>query len=332
MSRINPNYELARNLSSLAEAKQIINDNPYEAAAYSRAIKWVLGQSKLSLANIEQRLPVNKQKTKDEPARPGDSIRAKIIEFLSTGKIEELETLRADSRIQSALRFRGILGVGPAVLKAWLDAGFETPSQVYATYQAGNIQLTKLQIAGLKYRDDLADRIPRIEVEAIAGQVAHAAKIIHATLIIKTPPRIIVAGSYRRGAPTSGDVDIILELPQYLRSGHKDYLTSIVDELNPVEILSTGPTKCMLLVHSGSRGKVRQLDILLSSSDELPTMLSYFTGPASHNEMLRGLAKSKGFHLNQYGLYRGTKKIRVLSEADIYDALGIPYVAPKNRI
>ena len=46
---------------------------------------------------------------------------------------------------------------------------------------------------------------------------------------------------------------------------------------------------------------------------------------------MRGIAKKKGYMLNQNGLYKNGKLITINSEKEIYDLLGIPYVKPKDR-
>jgi hypothetical protein len=47
---------------------------------------------------------------------------------------------------------------------------------------------------------------------------------------------------------------------------------------------------------------------------------------------LRSLAKSKGYKLNQYGLWDGEKRIDNNTEKGIYKELGVMYVSPEDRI
>ena len=395
-----PNYELARHLARLNGLKQLLGGNSYEDAAYSRAIRWVLAAPRLTPENVRDILggisTTSRRNMSTSPRRnistpghtdisttssrnitsktkspPGKSIRGKIIEFLETGQIAELVSLEERDDVQAASKFAGILGVGPVILRDWLAAGYTSPSEILSAHQAGKLSLTALQKAGLRYRDDLSERIPRVEVEEIASSVSHAlARVadVHGPAKNKSgaaAPRMVIAGSYRRGSATSGDVDIILELPGWSldakqgrslrkstsvspgslkkstsispgrsRKSHitpKQYLASVVAELNPVEVLSLGSAKAMLLVR-GRAHKIRQLDLLVAEPKEIPTMLAYFTGPAEHNESLRGRAKQLGYSLNQYGLYRGAKRIATPTEASIYETLGLKYVAPRDRM
>ncbi|MEK6844847.1 MAG: hypothetical protein AABX44_01175 [Nanoarchaeota archaeon] len=46
---------------------------------------------------------------------------------------------------------------------------------------------------------------------------------------------------------------------------------------------------------------------------------------------LRVLAKKKGFHLTQHGLFKGKKRIAGKTEKEIYHALGKSWKKPENR-
>jgi DNA polymerase (family 10) len=62
--------------------------------------------------------------------------------------------------------------------------------------------------------------------------------------------------------------------------------------------------------------------------------LQYFTGSKEHNVVLRGLAKKRGWKLNEYGLFAAEDEARSLSgseEADVYQTLGLPWIAPEFR-
>ena len=64
--------------------------------------------------------------------------------------------------------------------------------------------LTKGQRIGLKYFQDFEERIPRKEIEATE-------KILRSEIQRLDPDyEITICGSYRRGLPTSGDIDVLL--------------------------------------------------------------------------------------------------------------------------
>src|SRR5256885_1325136 len=57
----------------------------------------------------------------------------------------------------------------------------------------------------------------------------------------------------------------------------------------------------------------------------------YFPGSKAHNVALRQLAIKKGWKLNEYGLFRGTRRIAGRTEQEIYDRLGLAWIPPELR-
>lgn len=97
-----------------------------------------------------------------------------------------------------------------------------------------------------------------------------------------------------------------------------------------------------------STREVRRLDIRVVPREMVPTMLLYFTGSASHNVLMRQVAINKKLLLNEYGLFKNPKpdetnqqqqkevdiklkRIRVKSEKDVFDALGMKFKKPEER-
>lgn len=67
--------------------------------------------------------------------------------------------------------------------------------------------LTRDQQIGLKYYDELAQRIPRAEVESTGNTILTYAHRIDPGI------KMCIVGGYRRGKPDSGDMDFILSHP-----------------------------------------------------------------------------------------------------------------------
>jgi DNA polymerase (family 10) len=57
----------------------------------------------------------------------------------------------------------------------------------------------------------------------------------------------------------------------------------------------------------------------------------YFTGSKPHNIALREIAIKKGWKLNEYGLFRGTRRIAGRTEEEIYRRLGLAWIPPELR-
>ena len=77
--------------------------------------------------------------------------------------------------------------------------------------------------------------------------------------------------------------------------------------------------------------KVRRIDIRYVPYKSYYSALLYFTGSGEFNRNMRTVAISLGYKLNEYGLYKNGKKIKVKSEKDIFNELGMEYVDPSKR-
>lgn len=138
-----------------------------------------------------------------------------------------------------------------------------------------------------------------------------------------------IVGSYRRGKPFSGDVDILYE-------GCEDgdlakFMTKIAEHLGHRWILmAQGPSK-IAGIYRISPTKNVEVDIWVCSRDNHAAMLLYSTGSRDNNIRMRHIAKYRGLKLNQYGLWRGDKLIPTKTERDIYDKLEIKWQAPADR-
>jgi len=91
-------------------------------------------------------------------------------------------------------------------------------------------------------------------------------------------------------------------------------------------VLVTGETKTSVRMKSGI-----EADLRVVTRQEFPYALVYFTGSKEHNVRLRGIAKKKGWKLNEYGIFDGDNLVTCKSEEEIYRALGLPYIPPELR-
>ena len=76
---------------------------------------------------------------------------------------------------------------------------------------------------------------------------------------------------------------------------------------------------------------VRRIDIRFVPFQSYYSALLYFTGSFQLNREMRQVAKKLGYKLNEYGLYKNKKLIKVNSEKDIFDKLKLKYQEPKYR-
>ena len=127
---------------------------------------------------------------------------------------------------------------------------------------------------------------------------AHADEIVQELLAhmrqVKSIRQMEVAGSYRRGRETIGDLDLLVDA---------DESDAVMDQLGRFEELATvlgrGDTKMSIRL-----GRGLQIDLRVVPSKSFGAALQYFTGSKDHNVVLRGMAKDRGLRINEYGVFR----------------------------
>jgi DNA polymerase (family 10) len=77
----------------------------------------------------------------------------------------------------------------------------------------------------------------------------------------------------------------------------------------------------------------RPINIFITNQDSYGACLYQSTGPAMYNVHKRKLAKSKGFKLNEYGLFdrETNEKVAGETEESIFEAMGWSYKEPHQR-
>jgi DNA polymerase (family 10) len=129
------------------------------------------------------------------------------------------------------------------------------------------------------------------------------------------------AGSLRRMRENIGDIDILATGP------NKEKIVQTFTHLSEVkDILASGETKASVIVEGGI-----QIDLRVVEEDSYGAALQYFTGSKGHNIHLRGIAKARGIKVNEYGVFKGEKKIGGKEEEDVYRALGMDWIEPELR-
>src|SRR5690606_6950421 len=141
---------------------------------------------------------------------------------------------------------------------------------------------------------------------------------------VAPPEKIHVAGSYRRGKETIGDLDLLVESPDALA-----VLDRFVSAPDVGEVLGKGKNKASARVGRPDL----QVDVRALPAESLGAALQYFTGSKEHNVALRTRAVNRKLTLNEYGLFREGEEqaIAAASEEDIYEALGLAWIPPEMR-
>jgi DNA polymerase/3'-5' exonuclease PolX len=76
----------------------------------------------------------------------------------------------------------------------------------------------------------------------------------------------------------------------------------------------------------------RRMDILITSEEEYPFAVLYFTGSQELNIIMRKDAIERGYRLNEYSLLNEKEQpINLNTEEEIFNKLGYTYIPPENR-
>jgi NAD-dependent DNA ligase/DNA polymerase/3'-5' exonuclease PolX len=258
----------------------------------------------------------------------GSTIMDKLTEYMQTGTLKVLE--REKNNPVNILA--DVYGIGPKKAKELVDNGITTIAQLRENPQ----MLNAVQKVGLRYYEDILKRIPRSEIEEYES--IFDTNFMFATLL-KEPnddPRFEVVGSYRRGAQNSGDIDVIITAKDpkvFVR-----FIDTLINQKIILEVLSRGPTKCLVIAKIPSSDSARRVDFLYSTPEEYPFSVLYFTGSKIFNTVMRHQALQMGLTMNEHGLYKmdGKKKGEKVAhtfkdEKDIFNYLHMAYKTPVER-
>jgi DNA polymerase beta len=262
----------------------------------------------------------------------GAKISLKIKEILETGSLKAAEKAKKDYNIGAYDSFLNIYGVGPVKAKELINLGITTIEQLRTDPTK---YLNEKQQLGLKYYEDLLERIPRSEM------------LQHEGVLLTALPNFLkgqLVGSFRRNATTSGDIDVIIRYPNSMshktaQAAFDKYILNLTKEGYIKEILAHGEKKCMAIcclpVDSHIQ-KAHRLDLLLTSEEEYPYAVLYFTGSDKFNVAFRQFALDNGYTLNEHKMTPIKKGVmeplNITEEEDIFNFLGLAYVEPWQRI
>jgi DNA polymerase beta len=292
----------------------------FPARAYQAAIETIQGISG----------PITKPEDTKGLEGVGAKIQKKIEEIISTGSLQAAAEAKAQLPVEAFQALLGVHGIGPVKAKELIDGGITSIESLRKASDENSKLLTAAQKLGVKYYDDALLRIPREEM------VEHENTILPG---LSEEFEGTIVGSYRRGAASSGDIDVLLTLPDSMSKKDQGALflrmIDLFKEVNYiVDTLSSGPTKFLGYCQVEDK-PVRRLDLLMIPKAEYACAILYFTGSQQFNVAFRSYALSKGYTLNEHRLEatrEGVPAVPAFSEEkDIFDFLGLQFVEPTLR-
>ncbi len=312
------NAAIAKLLSEIADLMEIRGENAFKIRAHQRAARTV--------ENLSEPIKAIAERGELEQIDGiGKKIAEKIQEALESGKMTEHQELLADLP-DGFLNLLNVPNLGPKKTKLVYET-LGITSVDMLKQAAEKEELQKLPGMGKKSEEKILKGIQNMNLSqgrfnlGMASVTAHT--IVSRLKEIKGVKKIEVAGSYRRGKETVGDLDILVSA-----QNSKQVMNTFVNTENVREVIAHGEKKSSIVLHSGL-----QVDLRVVEQASFGAALMYFTGSKEHNVQLRERAIKKGMKINEYGLYesKSNKKLAGKTEEEIYKKLNLAFIIPELR-
>lgn len=255
----------------------------------------------------------------------GKGIREKIIEYITTGKIEEYEELKKKIPVDIE-GLSKIEGVGPKKIKALYEKlGIKNIDDLERAARAGNVR--ELAGFGEKTEQNILQGIEFVRAShgrfTLGEILPYVREIENHLRTLKEVRTLTIAGSLRRMKETIGDIDILVtsEHPERI-------MEAFVAFPGVVRVWGQGKTKSSVRI---KRGIEFDVDLRVVPKESFGSALQYFTGSKEHNVVTRRIAIEHGLKLSEYGLFKGAKAIPTETEEAVYEKLGMQWVPPEMR-
>jgi DNA polymerase (family 10) len=308
-------------LRELAELTMLEEQNPqsFRVRAYESAAQAIAAQAtdlgKLTLKELQQIEGI------------GKSTAEKVRELLETGKVERVEALR-QKHPRSVVALLQIQGLGPkAVSRLRSELGVQSLDDLRRVLAQN--RLRDMRGFGQKSEDKLRQAVQRLDEQGALERTPISIALPHAERIVKHlaglpgVEQVTYCGSLRRFSETIGDIDIVV-----VAAAAEPVMEALTQMVLVERVLGRGERKTSVVTRRGI-----QVDLRVVEKHQLGAALLYFTGSKGHNIKLRMRALARGLTLNEYGLseVEGGKLVASDTEAEIYAALGLPWIPPVLR-
>jgi DNA polymerase (family 10) len=292
---------------------------PFKPQAYERA-SLTIGTMDSS---VEEILRQGGTKALTQIPGIGKSIAEHIQALQKEGTFAEYQKYKQKMPVE-VLELRKVSGLGPKMISTlWKKLGIRNLADLEAAARAGKIR--QLPSFGARSEEKILNSLQFLHKAANRrsyGSVIHFAQSL-TDAIAKFPEvhRVMIGGSLRRRRETIGDIDIIVTSSQPEKVADRFAALPDVDH-----IYGKGPTKVNVRL-----GNLMDADLRIVPEESFGAALCYFTGSKNHCVAMRELAVKKGWKLNEYGLFDGSRKVAGRTEEEVYKALDLEYVPPEMR-
>jgi DNA polymerase (family 10) len=310
------NSDIADLFNQVADLLEILGENPFRIRAYRNAARTIGSLSQSVAAMVEQ------GKDLTELSGIGKDLASKIQEIAKTGSLSYLHEL--EDRIPPQLgRLMKIPGLGPKRVKILYDElEITNLEDLKKAAEEGRVQ--KLKGFGDKTEKMILDEIDREKKEtrikiSVGEEIADG--IVNYLRKVEGVTEVVVAGSYRRRKETVADLDVLATCKESSK-----VMDAFVNYDNVGKVIAKGDTRSTVIFRSGI-----QMDLRVVPAESYGAALHYFTGSKAHNIAVRMLGVKKGLKINEYGVFKGEKRVAGKAEEDVFAQVGLPFIEPELR-
>ena len=332
------NIEIARRLEELADLLEIQGANPFRIRAYRNAIRTIGGLTR----PLAESLAEGEDLT--ELPGIGKDLASHIQELVETGALELLEEVAQEVPRELATLTR-LDGVGPKkAQKLWKELDVTTVDELEDAAQGGKVQALsgfgkKSVEKILRAIQDYRNRQGRfLRAEAIQ----YLRPLLRSLEELDAVAKLEVAGSYRRGKETVGDIDLLARVED--QGDRAEVMEAFTGFSGVARVEMAGETRGSVVLTSGL-----PVDLRILGSDSYGAALHYFTGSKEHNVEIRKRAQRRGLRVSEYGVFEveeedssadasedgkdpeAGRRIAGETEEEVFGALDLPWIPPVLR-
>ncbi len=302
-------------LEEIGALLEIEGDNPFKAKAYYNAAKALAGLDDLDSLIEQGRIR--------EIKGIGETLSAKIVEYYETGKIAYHEELKKKFPL-TLIELLQTPNLGARKIKALYEQlGIATLSEL--EWACKENRLVRLSGFGEKTQNRILRSIEflkRHEGQFLFGEAYPLAEALKQRLRRACPEALIeVCGSVRRKREVVRNIDILAA-----GRDRTDLIRHFASAPSVEEVTAEYDSEVSCRMLGGIAATLRVVE-----KGAFPFALVRLTGSTEHWAGLQALAESKGFHLNERGIFQSGRPLETASEAALYELLGLSFVPPELR-
>lgn len=311
------NARIAAVLEEIADLVELQGGNAFRVRSYRNAAR--------SIRDLSRRLDAMIDAGEDISDLPhvGKSIAETAKEIIETGTCQRLEELREEIP-EELTELLEVPQLGPRrAMQIHRELGVSSLEELRTACQQQRVRT--LDGFGAKSEERILHGIDTVEQTSGRVLYTEAAQAIQQLAEhldrCDAVQRWEVAGSFRRGRETIGDLDVLLQASDRAAASRQVLAYPSIEET-----IGRGEEKASVRLRGGL-----QVDFRYFEDSSFGAALMYFTGSKEHNVALRKRSQQRGWKLSEYGLTEGETVLAGRTEEEIYAKLGLAYVPPELR-